>query len=147
MSIHRDLGHSRPVVCLFLFFLSSPCLLLSLLCLPFPAFHSHVMFYFSLSPHPRPSSFFFYPVSFIWPPGDLCPVTFLPRWPPVLCDYPQQMLPITVRNMPSISPLILKRLKVQLSLPLLAPPSVSVDASRPRPSPKPPDPPPPSRCL
>lgn len=40
---------------------------------------------------------------------------------PTCALWPQQMLPITVRNMPSISPLILKRLKVHLSLPSSAP--------------------------
>lgn len=89
---------------------------------PFPCY-SLLCYSCSISlfpPYPStllPSFFWFYPVSFLWPPGDLCPVTFLHRWPPVLCDSPQQMLPITVRNMPSISPLILKRLKVQFSLP------------------------------
>lgn len=59
--------------------------------------------------------FWFYPVSFLWPHGDLFPVLGnCVLW------LRQQMLPITVRNMPSISPLILKRLKVQFSLPLLA---------------------------
>ncbi len=41
---------------------------------------------------------------------------FCAPWP-TCALWPQQMLPITVRNMPSISPLILKRLKVHLSLP------------------------------
>lgn len=67
-----------------------------------------------------------YPLSFLWPPGDLCPVTFFGTVGH-LCNVtsPRQMLPITVRNMPSISPLILKRLKVQFSFPATCP-SLSV---------------------
>lgn len=85
-----------------------------------------IMFYFSFPPHPLPISvhfpgsalFLFSGLLVIFAPwpfctaGQLCFVT--PPW---------QMLPITVRNMPSISPLILKRLKVQFSLPHYLAPS------------------------
>lgn len=64
--------------CLFLSFLSST---LFPFFSPLPshllAFHSHVMFYLSLSSisHPLPPLFFWFClVSFLWPPGDLCPV-------------------------------------------------------------------------
>ena len=92
----------------------------------FLAFQSHVLFLFFLHIPPPflPSLSWCCLVSFLWPPGDLCPVTFLHRWPPALCDCPRQMLPITVRNMPSISPLILKRLKVQFSPPPTVPSSL-----------------------
>lgn len=147
--INHPLCHSKPVVCCAGAF---SCLSFLQLCfpfslsfaLPFPCFSLWCSI--SLFPPytaPLPPSFsWFYPVSFLWPPGDLCPVIFLRRWPPVLCDFPQQMLPITVRNMPSISPLILKRLKVQFSLPPTCPllSVLPVDANRHQPSPKPPQP-------
>lgn len=94
---------SRPIVC----FSGASFFIPTLYPLPsrFLASHSHVLFLFSsISPI---SSF----ILLVFPFSGLL-VTF-----PVLCDCPCQMLPITVRNMPSISPLILKRLKVQPSLP------------------------------
>lgn len=145
--VNHSLYHPRPIVCCssasFCLSILQPCYLLSFLCFPISLLFTY-MFYFyfsSISPF-LPSLSWFYLVSFLWPPGDLYPVTFLHRWPPVLCDCPCQMLPITVRNMPSISPLILKRLKVQLSLPSPCPhlSARPVDANRRHLSPKPPQP-------
>lgn len=85
-----------------------------LLALLFP--HCLVFTSFLFSPHFLPSGLF--------PPFGL-PMNLLAWWfcapLPTCALWPQQMLPITVRNMPSISPLILKRLKVHLSLPSSAP--------------------------
>lgn len=141
-------AHGLLCWCLFLSYLSSTLFpFFSSLPSHFLAFHPHVLFLFFLHiPPPFLSSLsWLCPVSLLWPPGDLCPVTFLHHWPPVLCDCPRQMLPITVRNMPSISPLILKRLKVQFSLPPTCPllSARPVDANRRHPSP---NPPPPSCC-
>lgn len=89
---------SRPIVCVSGASLFLPTLYPS----RFLASHSHVLFLCFLHiPNFCPHS----PgLSFLWPPGDLSRAL-----------WPCQMLPITVRNMPSISPLILKRLKVQPS--------------------------------
>lgn len=97
-----------------------PCIL----CLPVSLPLTH-MFYFYFSSISPISSF----ILLVFPFSGLL-VTF-----PVLCDCPCQMLPITVRNMPSISPLILKRLKVPSSLPpttnLWMPTAATVIKSRP----------------
>lgn len=94
---------SRPLVCFSgASFSFQPCIL----CLPVSLPLTH-MFYFYFSSISPLSAF----ILLVFPFSGLL-VTF-----PVLCDCPCQMLPITVRNMPSISPLILKRLKVQPSLP------------------------------
>lgn len=104
-------------------------------CLCFSFFFFFLSFQPCILPISLPLTFYFYfssifPISssvlLVFPFSGLL-VTF-----PVLCDCPCQMLPITVRNMPSISPLILKRLKVQFSLPLPQP----VDANRCHPSAK-----------
>lgn len=116
--VNHPLYHSRPIVCSsgdschlsFLFDLVSfsffscafafPCLTLTILISFFP---------------PCLPLFSFFLVR-------LCLLS-LASWWPLPCDHlcfvttTWQMLPITVRNMPSISPLILKRLKVQISLP------------------------------
>lgn len=112
--------NSRPIVCLsgasVFFFCSN----LVSSAFPYPCLSLTFYFYFS-SIFPI-SSF----VLLVFPFSGLL-VTF-----PVLCDCPCQMLPITVRNMPSISPLILKRLKVPFSFPLPQP----VDANHCPPSAK-----------
>lgn len=96
--------NSRPIVC---FSLASLFFWSNLVSSAFPFPCISLTFYFYFSPIFPISSF----VLLVFPFSGLL-VTF-----PVLCDCPCQMLPITVRNMPSISPLILKRLKVQFSLP------------------------------
>lgn len=98
-------AHSLLFWCLCFFFSFFFLFQLVSSAFPFPCLSLTFYFYFS-SIFPI-SSF----VLLVFPFSGLL-VTF-----PVLCDCPCQMLPITVRNMPSISPLILKRLKVQFSLP------------------------------
>lgn len=104
-------------LCFFLYFFGS-----NLVSSAFPCLCLSLMFYFYFSSIFPISSF----VLLVFPFSGLL-VTF-----PVLCDCPCQMLPITVRNMPSISPLILKRLKVPFSSPIPQP----VDANRYHPSAK-----------
>lgn len=113
---------SRPIVCfsgasVFSLFFDS-----NLVSSAFPCLCLSLTFYFYFSSIFPISSF----VLLVFPFSGLL-VTF-----PVLCDCPCQMLPITVRNMPSISPLILKRLKVPFSSPVPQP----VDANRYHPSAK-----------
>lgn len=112
-------AHSLLGGCLFLSCSFQLCFVLRIL-LP-TSWLFIIMFYFSFSSLSLPPfslivlvvSCFLFLAS--WQP---LPCDFLQCWPPVLCDLLWQYLPITVRNLPSINPLILKRLKVQFSLPL-----------------------------
>lgn len=115
-------AHSLFFWCLFFFFFFFCSNLVSS---AFPFYCLSLTFYFYFSSIFPISSF----ILLVFPFSGLL-VTF-----PVLCDCPCQMLPITVRNMPSISPLILKRLKVQFSLPpshnLWMPTTAILNQSRP----------------
>lgn len=118
-------ANSLLILCLFLSLLSSILFNPSFLLFSYLASISLTCSISIFPPYPLflLSSSWFFLVSFLWPPGD--PATFWHCWPSLLCDCPWQMLPITMRNMPSISPLILKRLKVQFSLsPTCTPPQL-----------------------
>jgi len=88
------------------------------LSIPLPCFFLtvHFLFHLFFCFFPFPSSSVSGPFPSFGLLVNLLAWWFCAPWP-TCALWPQQMLPITVRNMPSISPLILKRLKVHLSLP------------------------------